>query len=131
MLTKDPGSGLLLPREFVDQKQALKKTIDDLVDRTINENNHLKHTYFLVLHMKFSEQNPEEFHITPPQVTRELPPFTSNQMVFWVNPMKAICEILWMVRPVKKGEKLKVDFNQSGVAHLQAKGAMAKSHQRA
>jgi hypothetical protein len=130
MLTKDPGSGLLLPREFVNQKVALKKTIDDLVDQAINDNNHLKHSYFLVLHMKFSPQNPEEFHITPPKVTTELPPFTSNQMVFWVNPMKSICEILWMVRPKKKGEKLQVDFNKSGVAYLQAKGAMATSHQR-
>jgi hypothetical protein len=128
-LMKDPGSGLILPQQFVDQKQALKKVISDLVDGTVLENQRRKDTYFLVLHMKFNEQNPEEFHITPPQIVETLPPFTSNQMVFWVNNSKGICEILWMVRPKKKGGKLQVDFNKSGVAYLQMLGAMATSHQ--
>ena len=120
-LLLDPGTGLMLPREFVDQKQALKKVIDDLVDASVNANNHLRDTYYLVLHMKFQG---EEFQISSPVVTFRLPPFTSNQMVFWVNNQKSICELLWMVPPKKKGEKLKVEFNKSGVAYLQAKGAM-------
>ena len=47
-------------------------------------------------------------------------------MVFHINNERGICEILWMVSPRKKGEKLKVEFNQKGVAYLQAKGAMCK-----
>jgi len=127
-LMKDPVSGLMLPRQFVDQKQALKKVIDDLVDSAVNANSHLKHTYYLVLHMKFDQKGTDEFHITPPQVTLELPPFTSNQMVFWVNNAKGICEILWMVPPKALHEKPKPVFNTSGVAYLQAKGAMATSY---
>lgn len=130
MLMKDPGSGLMLPREFIDQKEALKKVIDDLVDGAVYENNHRKGNYFLVLHMKFCPQNPEEFHVTPPKVTTRLPPFTSNQMVFWVSPKDSICEILWMVPPVKAKEKPKPIFNTSGVAYLQAKGAMDTTYQR-
>ena len=45
-------------------------------------------------------------------------------MVFWVSPIKGIVELLWMVAAKKKGQKLKVEFNNKGVAYLQAKGAM-------
>lgn len=121
-LLQDPVSGLALPRKFIDEKQALKKLIDDLVEKAVNANNHLKEVYYLVLHMKFDSLG--QFSISAPTVTFSLPPFTSNQMVFWVSNEKGICEMLWMVPPAKKGEKLKVEFNQSGVAYLQAKGAM-------
>lgn len=120
-LLQDPSSGLLLPREFVDEKQALKKVIDELVDKAVNALNHVKDNYFLALHMKLDGG---QFSISAPVATHKLPPFVSNQMVFWVSNAKGICELLWMVAPVKKGEKLKVEFNQSGVAYLQAKGAM-------
>ena len=121
-LMQDPATGLMLPQEFVDQKQALKKVIDEIVDKAVYANNYLKETYYLVLHMKFDELG--DFSISAPTVTFRLPPFTSNQLVFWVNNSKSICELLWMVPPAKKGEKLKVEFNQKGVAYLQAKGAM-------
>lgn len=122
-LLEDPGSGLLLPRKFVDEKVALKKVIDDYVDREVRNNQHIKKTYYLVLHAKFHPQDPTKFMISPPTIAYRLPPFVSNQMVFWVNNQKGICEILWMVT---KGadKKLKVDFNTTGVAYLQAKGAM-------
>lgn len=118
----DPGSGLTLPRQFVDEKQALKKVIDELVDKAVLANDHLKETYYLTLHMKFDDFN--QFSISAPIVSFKLPPFTSNQLVFWVNNKDSICELLWMVPAKRAGEKLKVEFNKKGVAYLQAKGAM-------
>ncbi len=120
---KDPVSGLLLPRQHVDEKLALKKVIDDLVDSAVLSNQHLTYNYYLTLHAKFHDQDPSQFVIDPPIITDRLPPFTSNQMVFWVSNKKGICELLWMVIRGKNG-KLKVEFNKTGVAYLQAKGAM-------
>ena len=121
-LMQDPTSGLLLPAKFVDEKQALKKVIDDLVDAAVNANNYLKENYFLLLHMKFDPMG--QFTISAPVVSFKLPGFVSNSFAFWVSNSKSICELLWMVAPKKKGEKLKVEFNTTGVAYLQAKGAM-------
>lgn len=122
-LVQDPTSKLLLPRQFVDQKQALKKVIDDLVDKTVYENQHIKKTYYLVLHAKFDRFNSDQFVISAPVITYRLPPFTSNQMCFWVSNTKGICELLWMVTK-DRNQKLKIEFNKTGVAYLQAKGAM-------
>lgn len=122
-LVQDAQSGLLLPRQHVDEKAALKKVIDDLVDKCVYAHQHLKNTYYLVLHAKFDEINPSQFKVSPPVITYKLPPFVSNQMVFWVSNAKGICEILWMVTR-GANRKLKVEFNTSGVAYLQAKGAM-------
>lgn len=121
-MMQDPTSGLLLPRQFVDEKQALKKTIDDLLDNTVLANQHINKTYYLTLHAKFDKHNPDQFIISQPVVTFKLPPFVTNQMVFWVNNKKGICELLWMTS--RKDGKLSVEFNKSGVAYLQAKGAM-------
>lgn len=120
---QDPVSGLLLPGQFIDQKQALKKVIDDLVDECVLGNQHLKKTYYLCLHAKFDKINPAKFVVSRPVITYKLPPFVSNQFVFWVNNQKGICELLWMVSR-GRDRKLKVEFNTSGVAYLQAKGAM-------
>lgn len=120
---QDPGSGLILPRQFVDEKQSLKKVIDDLIDKAVKAYQYLNKTYYLVIHAKFDRFDSSQFHISPPIVTFSLPPFTSNQMVFWVNSKSGICEILWMVTR-GRDRKLKVEFNKSGVAYLQAKGAM-------
>lgn len=122
-LLQDPASGLMLPRQFVDEKQALKKVIDDLIDRAVLDNQHIKENYYLVLHAKFDKLDSSKFVISQPVITYHLPPFTSNQMVFWVSNKKGICEMLWMVIRGKDG-KLKVEFNKTGVAYLQAKGAM-------
>jgi len=122
-LLQDPSTGLLLPRKFVDEKVALKKVIDNVIDRAVNENQHIKETYYLTVHAKFDKHDPSKFIINPPVITHRLPPFTSNQMVFWVSNSKGICELLWMVTR-DKNRKLKVEFNKTGVAYLQAKGAM-------
>lgn len=122
-LLQDPKSGLMLPRQFIDEKQALKKVIDDLLDEAVFQHQHIKETYFLTLHAKFDKHDPAKFIICQPVITYRLPPFTSNQMVFWVSNKKGICELLWMVIR-GKDNKLKVEFNKTGVAYLQAKGAM-------
>jgi hypothetical protein len=119
----DPTSGLLLPRQFVDEKQSLKKVIDEMVDQAVYANKNVRENFFLTLKAQFNKFDPSKFEITPPIVTFRLPPFTANTLVFWVSNKKGICELLWMVsRGADK--KLKVEFNQSGVAYLQAKGAM-------
>jgi len=119
-----PTSGLILPSKFVDEKQSLKKSINEWVERTISEHSYLKGTYYLTFHAKFNPRDPSTFEIDAPKITNKLPPFLSNSLVFWVNNTKGACELLWMVSPKRKGEKLKVEFNTSGVAYLQAKGAM-------
>jgi len=124
-LVKDPISGLMVPKKLVDEKLALKKVIDEFVDMAVKDNQHRKNNYYLVFHAKFDYDG--TFVIDAPLITEKLPPFTSNQMVFWVSNSKGICELLWMVAPIKKGKKLKVEFNTTGVAYLQAKSAMPKS----
>ncbi len=116
------ASGLLLPKGFVDEKEALKKVLDDLVEKAVIHNQHLRGSYFLTLHAKFNKLMGNQFEISPPIASERLPPFLSNTFVFWVNNTRGICEILWMVS--KKDGKLKIEFNQKGVAYLQAKGAM-------
>lgn len=122
-LLPDPVSGLMLPRQHIDEKQSLKKVIDDVLDRAVMENQHIRENYYLTLHAKFDKFDPTKFMISSPVITFRLPPFVSNQMVFWVSNKRGICEMLWMVTRDDKG-KLKVEFNKSGVAYLQAKGAM-------
>ncbi len=121
-LMHDPVSGLILPRQHIDEKQALKKVIDDILDDVVYANQHLTETYYLVLHAKFDKLDPSKFIVSRPVITFRLPPFTSGQMVFWVSNKKGICELLWMTS--KKNGKLAIDFNKTGVAYLQAKGAM-------
>lgn len=122
-LLHDPASGLLLPQQFIDQKAALKKVIDTLVDAAVNANRHLKETFYLTLQARFDKFDPEQFNVSEPIVTFKLPPFKADSLVFWVNNQKGICELLWMVTRGRR-KKLKVEFNKTGVAYLQAKGAM-------
>ena len=123
-LSQDPISGLILPRHFIDEKQSLKKSIDEWVEKATREFQYIKGTYFLTFHAKFNPHDPTEFHMDQPKITKKLPPYLSNSLVFWICNQRGIKELLWMVAPRKKGEKLKVEFNQTGVAYLQAKGAM-------
>lgn len=125
-MVKDPVSGLILPRAHVDEKLALKKVIDGVLEKAVLENQHIRETYYLSLHAKFDKFDPGVFVISQPVITYRLPPFLSGQMVFWVSNKKGICEMLWMVIRDNKG-KLKIEFNTKGVAYLQAKGAMPKS----
>ncbi len=122
-MMQDPLTGLILPRNFVDEKQSLKKVIDDVVDNAVLSNQHIKYNYYLVIHAKFDKLDPSQFQISRPIITDKLPPFVSNQMVFWVSNRKGICELLWMVTR-DDNRKLKVEFNTTGVAYLQAKGGM-------
>jgi len=121
-MLKDPGSGLMLPRQFVDEKVALKQVIDEILDDVVYANQHVKETYYLTLHAKFDKFDSGKFIVSQPVMTYRLPPFVSNQLVFWVNNDRGICELLWMTS--KKNGKLAIEFNKSGVAYLQAKGAM-------
>jgi len=123
-MAKCPTTGLILPTQFIDAKQALKKSIDEIVERAVMDNQRRHGRYFLNIHAKFNSINRDEFTIDYPKVTEELPPFVSNSFVFFVNNTRSICELLWMVPPKKKGQKLKVEFNKKGVAYLQAKGGM-------
>jgi len=123
-LLECPVSGLLLPREFVDEKVALKKVIDEWLENALSALSHVSDNYFLIFSAKFDPQDRESFNVKAPVATYKIPPFTSNQLVWWVSPRRGICELLWMVAPKLRGEKLKVEFNKTGVAYLQAKGAM-------
>jgi len=122
-MMKCPESGLVLPSKFIDEKVALKKVIDEWLEKTVMLHQHLDMPYFITFHAKFDPIT-GDFKVDAPVITYKIPSFTSNQMVYWVNNRKGICELLWMVPPKRKGEKLKVNFNTQGVAYLQAKGAM-------
>lgn len=123
-LVKCPTSGMLLPSQHVDEKLALKRTIDKWVDKAVKDHQHLEKNYFLTFHAKFEANDSGCFTIDAPKITSSLPPFMSNTMVFFVSNKRGICELLWIVPAAKKGQKLKVEFNKEGVAYLQAKGAM-------
>ena len=123
-LVQDHASGLILPSKFVDEKQSLKKSIELWVEKAVNDHQHIKGTYFLTFHAKFDPQDPSVFQIDMPKVTNRIPPFVSNTLTYWVSNERGICELLWMVAAKKPGGKLKVEFNETGVAYLQAKGAM-------
>jgi hypothetical protein len=118
-----PVSKLFLPENLIEEKHSLKKSLNEVLEKAVNSVT-IRENYFLILHAYFDPLDPETFVISELRATLKLPPFTSNQMVFWVSPKKGVCELLWMVPAKKKGEKLKVEFNKSGVAYLQAKGAM-------
>jgi len=119
-----PVSGLFLPEKFIDEKQSLKKSIDLILEKIVNCLQHIDKNYYLVFHAKFDRYDPSKFTVSRPTATYTIPPFVSNQMVFWISNKRGICELLWMVSPKQPGEKLKVEFNNKGVAYLQAKGAM-------
>lgn|SRR3990167_7009909 len=119
-----PVSGLILPIDFIDEKTSLTNCINKVVEDIINSLSYVRENYFLTIHAMFDPVDPTLFKISEPKVTKRIPSFRSNTFVFWVSPQRGINELLWMVAPVKKGEKLKVEFNKKGVAYLQAKGAM-------
>ena len=123
-----PETGLFLPKNHVDEKLALKKVIDEFLEKTVNQHQYLDQPYFITFHAKFNQYTGDEFEIDPPKVTSKLPPFMSNSLVWFVNNRSGLCELLWIVPPKKPGEKkLRVEFNKEGVAYLQAKGAMPSS----
>ncbi len=125
-LIECPVSRLMLPRQFVDEKKALKKVIDDVIEKACSDYSYVKGVYYLTLHAKFDKMNPGTFNISPPTISYKLPRFISNTFVFWVCNRRGICELLWMISGKVSGQKLKVEFNTQGVAYLQAQGAMPK-----
>ena len=116
----------MIPETFLDEKQSLKKTMNEILEASVNSVT-LKENYFLTLHAKFDKLEPDKFIVNKIVASLKLPPFMSNQQVFWVSPKRGIVELLWMVPAVVKGEKLHPEFNKKGVAYLQAKGAMSKT----
>jgi hypothetical protein len=118
-----PVSKLLLPENLIEAKHSLKKSLNEILEKAVYSVT-IKENYFLILHAYFDPLDPETFVVSQIRATLKLPPFTSNQMVFWVSPKRGICELLWMVPAKKKGQKLKPEFNTTGVAYLQAKGGM-------
>lgn len=126
-LRKDPKSGLILPRKFIEEKHSLKKSIEDVVERAVSDLSDVRENYFLTIHAKFDKDDPTTFVINAPVASLPMPKFISNSMVFWVCPPRGLVEMLWMVAPTSEGEKLKVEFNNKGVAYLQAKQAMPKA----
>lgn len=123
LMAECPDTGLILPSQFIDQKAALKKVIDDFIEKTISDHQRVEGSYFVSFHAKFDGED-GAFRIDAPTITKKIPPFVSNSIVWWVCNKRSVYEMLWMVAPRKKGEPLKVDFNKKGVAYLQAKGAM-------
>jgi hypothetical protein len=123
-MKKCPTTNLLLPEKFIDEKKALKKSIDNMVEDAINEMGNETRDYLLVFHARFAKHDPSLFQVSTPIATFKIPPFTANQMVYYVSPKRGLCELLWMVSPNLKGEKITVEFNKEGVANLHKKGVM-------
>ena len=123
-MVQDPVTNLILPNKFIDERTSLSRAINECIENVVRSHGHIQGTYFLTFHAKFDSINPDEFRISEPKLSKKLPQFRSNTMVYYVNNNRGIKELLWMVAPKKKGEKLKVEFNKEGVAYLQAKGAM-------
>jgi len=112
--------GLLLDPAFIDEKEMMKSHLNKAVETIVNQNQKRTEPYFIVFHEKADAVN-SRMKIS---VSTTLPSFVTNQIVFWVCNKRGICEWLWTVPPKEKGQKLRVEFNKSGVAYLQAKGAM-------
>lgn len=129
-LVECPDSKLMLPPQFIDERRALANVINKYVDQVCNENDRIDGAYFLTLKARFDKFNPEQFNMDRPKITKKLPPFLASSLVYWICNKRGIKELLWMVSPTPKGEKLKVEFNKKGVAYLQAKGAMPKDPAR-
>ena len=111
---------LLVDPDFIDEKELMKKYLAKAVDTIVMQNQKRTEPYFIVFHEKSDAIN-SQMKIS---VATELPGFVTNQIVFWICNRRGICEWLWTVPPKVKGQKLKPEFNTSGVAYLQAKGAM-------
>ena len=114
------SADLLLPEHFLDEKEKLKMYMGKAVDTIVNRNQRLGEPYFIIFHEQSDGINSRQ-KIT---LKHSLPGFITNSIVWWVCNKRGICEWLWTVPPKEEGKKLRVEFNTTGVAYLQAKGAM-------
>ncbi len=111
---------LLVDPAFIDEKEQMKAYLGKAVDTIVMQNQNRTDPYFIVFHEKSDEVN-SRMKIS---VSKTIPGYVTNQIVFWVCNKRGICEWLWTVPPKENGKKLRVEFNTEGVAYLQAKGAM-------
>jgi hypothetical protein len=111
-------SGLIVPKEFVDTKQFLKEGLKKAVDKAVEDNQNIDGRYFLIFQSPYNRHAPQEINLVP-TMSKSLPQFITNQIVFYVDNRRGFAEWLWTVTPQKQ-----VQFNTKGVAYLQAKGAM-------
>lgn len=126
MLTVKPvleRPDLLLHPDFMDEKELLKSYLGKAVDTIVLQNQKRTEPYFVLFHEKSDSFN-SKMKIS---LKDTIPGFITNSIVFWVCNKRGICEWLWTVPPKEQNKKLRVEFNTSGVAYLQAKGAMPKS----
>ncbi len=115
-----PDDSLLLHPDFMDEKEMMKKYLGKAVDTIVSRNQSRSDPYYIVFHEKSDGvQSRQKI-----KVVERLPGFITNSIVFWVCNRRGICEWLWTVPPKEHGKKMSVEFNKSGVAYLQAKGAM-------
>ena len=119
-LLETSESELFLPPDFMDEKEKLKAYLYKAVETIVFRNQKRTEPYFIVFHEQSDGVNSRQ----KISLKTHIPSFVTNQIVFWVNNRDGICEWLWTVPPKEKGQKLKVEFNTTGVAYLQAKGAM-------
>lgn len=112
------NSGLIVPKDFIEDKEAMKGWLKKVIEETVEKNQHRHGSYFIVFHGRFDDFNPVMLR-KKLSIREDLPTFVTNQIVFWVCNKRGILEWLWTVSPTKK-----IDFNKEGVAYLQAKGAM-------
>ena len=111
---------LILSPEFIDEKELLKQYLAKAVDTIVLQNQKRQEPYFIIFHEQSDGVNSRQ----KIRLENTLPGFITNSIVFWVSNRQGVCEWLWTVPPKVKGQKMKVEFNQTGVAYLQAKGAM-------
>ena len=111
---------IILHPDFIDEKELLKQYMGKAVDTIVMQNQNKKDPYFIVFHEKSDSINSQMKIST----SNTIPNFVTNQIVFWVCNKRGICEWLWTVPPKEPGQKMRIEFNTSGVAYLQAKGAM-------
>ena len=111
---------LLLPKEHRDEKEFIKEGLKQSVDGIIESHQHMKKPYFIIFHGRFNNSLDGALHMSA-KVTFQLPVFMSNQIVFYVDNSRGLSEWLYSVT-----NKKKIEFNKTGVAYLQLKGAMPK-----
>jgi hypothetical protein len=111
---------LLVDPAFFDEKEQMKDYLGKAVDAIVMQNQKRTEPYFIVFHEKSDSIN-SQMKIS---VSTTLPNFVTNQITFWCCNKRGICEWLWTVPPKEEGKGLRVEFNTTGVAYLQAKGAM-------